>query len=122
MRLFSALAALLASASVTAADLLPPVPKAPDGAREAVIRGVAIERFLRRSRDPSWAVAILRCPSEQPACVAHKLVECLITGANGRPIADGDVAAIIAADAASGTAPLRLDLSNCPTATTELSR
>jgi hypothetical protein len=117
------LVTLLLVASSASADIAPrPVPPPPYGPRTAVVRGIAVEQVYTYWMGRRWLVVISNCGSGQPACTGHNLAGCFVTGVNGLVIDDGNIAALIDSDNASGNAQLKLKLEHCDLNEIELSR
>jgi hypothetical protein len=116
LAVLSALALVLAAAQA-AANSPPPLPRPPPppppGPAAAAVRGLWIERVYNEWHGPPWLVVIKSCQGNGDFCSREKLAGCLITGVNDVHIRIGDVAAVVAADAAAGAAPLGLMLDRC---------
>lgn len=91
------------------ADVPPPRPEPPPpGPTAAQIRSISVEREWLTTR---WAVLIKRCAAGNSACRQAKLIGCWIVGVDGKHIAGGDIAALVAA--AAGAGPIKLMLEHC---------
>lgn len=109
------LALLLPAAA--GADVGPPQPPPPPppGAGEATVMGLTLEQQWLYWRGRRWAVVITGCADQGSAACARatagQLLGCHIVGVAGRPIADGDLQAVV--DAAAGAKPLTITVDAC---------
>lgn len=109
----TALVATLIAMTTASADVLPPRPEPPppppSGPSKAIIRGLAVEQVYGRRRD-RWTVMIRSCTREQPGCHGLRPGNCIVTAVEGRELAGGDIAALVAAADGSSAAQLKLRL------------
>jgi hypothetical protein len=110
---------LLGATGPVTADIAPiPEPgPPPPGPAEAVIRGLMVAQTYTYFQGRRWMVEITGC--QGGAC---DLARCFVVGVGGNPIADGDVRAVMKAEAKAGDAPLILDLDNCSQPTVTLAK
>ena len=114
--------------SAVKADIPPrrPPPPPPSGPDKAVIRGVTVARSQDKGRNfltrGTWLITIDGCESSQPACNGKHLRGCSITGVDGQPFAEGDIAHLQDVEKSAGDRPIKLSLDHCETHEIELAR
>lgn len=106
---------LAISALPAASDVGPPPPPSPPppGPDKATIRGVSLTRAWTYWRGRRWMTIVDGCAAAQAACKDRDLKGCFVVGIGDRPLRGGDIAAVVAAEQQTGSAPLKLKLENC---------
>jgi hypothetical protein len=91
----------------------PRQPWMPAGPDSATIRGVQVQQGYEPGPRP--VTVLSGCDFEQHICREKKLLRstCFIVGLDGHAIPGGDIAALLALEAAAHTAPIKLILEGC---------
>ncbi|WP_029355320.1 hypothetical protein [Bosea sp. 117] len=120
---FRALLIILAAnvGGIARADIPPPRPKPPpppEGPAAGNVRGLQLQRILTGSFIGRWETIIRAC---EGACATPRVVDCVVTGANGVRIRGGDIAAVLTAGQIAAGKPITLTLEHCALPQIELS-